>query len=375
MCYKAGPRCPSVALLAIEKAEHKWETASNVSERNTAMAEIMEARHQYDLTVKGQKQLESLIEVAKVNGEREEANRLKTRLEAARRERQELLESQGIKDNRKDAKHTYAIPTSQEKPNERTSRLLEMTKLETKALSTSEGWKNHLETTANFPDMSFNNQILVQAQDPEATSLNTYEDWSKKGRAVSRNSQGVYLLSPTVTSVREKNPETGEVVYAERITGFRSVATFDVKSTTGKEQESTAPPVGEYRDHLTEKMKGYGYSIEAVDPQRLGGKKSFASLKEKKIYVAPNLTPEEQVQVLSNNLSRISLGHDKNPPRSKEEVENREVEARSLTHVLMRRVGLQDDTSFDRIDDWAQRNNAIKYAERISKAARFLLHK
>lgn len=375
MCYKAGPRCPSVALLAIEKAEHKWETASSVSERNVAMSEIMEARHQYDLTVKGQKQLESLIEVAKVNGEREEADRLKTRLEAARRERQELLESQGIKDNRKDAKHTYAIPTSQEKPNERTARLLEMAKVETKALSTSEGWKNHLETTANFPNMSFNNQILVQAQDPEATSLNTYEDWAKNGRAVSRNSQGVYLLSPTVTSVREQDPQTGQIVYAERITGFRSMATFDIKSTTGKEQENTTPPVAEYRDHLTEKMKGYGYSIEAVDPQRLGGKKSFASLKEKKIYVAPNLTQGEQVEVLSYNLSRISLGHDKNPPRSKEEVENREVEARSLNHVLLRRAGLEDGTSFDRIDDWAQRNNASRYAERISKAARFLLHK
>lgn len=375
MCYKAGPRCPSVALLAIEKAEHKWETASNVSERNTAMNEIMEARHQYDLTIKGQKQLESMIEVAKVNGEREEADRLRNRLENARRERQELLASQGIKDTRKDAKHTYAIPTSQEKPNERTARLLEMAKVETKALSTSEGWKNHLETTANFPTMSFNNQVLVQAQDPEATSLNTYEDWAKNGRAVTRNTQGVYLLSPTVTSVREKDPQTGKIVYAERITGFRSVATFDVKSTTGKDVESSTPPIAEYRDHLTEKMKGYGYNIEPVDPQRLGGKKSFASLKEKKIYVAPNLTPDEQVEVLSHNLSRISLGHDKNPPRSREEVENREIEARSLTHVLMRRGGLQDDISFDRIDGWAQRNPASRYAERISKAAKFLLQK
>lgn len=375
MCYKAGPRCPSVALLAIEKAEHKWETASNVSERNAAMAEIMEAKHQYDLTIKGQKQLESLVEVAKVNGEKEEADRLRNRLENARHERKALLESQGIKDTRKDAKHTYAIPTSQEKPNERTARLLEMSKVETKALSTSEGWRNHLETTSHFPQMSFNNQILVQAQDPDATKINTYEDWSKNGRAVSRNSQGIYLLSPTVTSVREKDAETGKVVYAERITGFRSVATFDVKSTTGKDLKEDAVPVAEYRDHLTEKMKGYGYSVETVDPQRLGGKNSFASLKEKKIYVAPNLTPEDQVQVLSHNLSRISLGHDKNPPRSKEEVENREIEARSLTHVLMRKGGVKDEINFDRIDDWAQRNPAPKYAERISKAANFLLRK
>lgn len=373
MCYKAGPRCPSVALLAIQKAEHKWENAKSISDRNTAMGEIMEAKHQYDLTIQGQKQIEATIETAKLQGEKAEVERLQVRLEAARNERQELLSKQGIKETKKDAKHSYEIPTSKEKPSERTTRLLDMITVETGSLSTAEGWKGHLDTAANFPTLPFNNQILIKAQDPEATSLNTYEDWSKTGRAVRRNSQGVYLLTPTVVNKKEKDPKTGQLKTVNKITGFRSIATFDIKSTVGKKPENPPVDLAAYNGHLSDKLNAYGYTVEEVDPRKMKGRHSFTSIENKKVYLSKGLKEEEQTMAVTREISHIGLGHDKAPARSAKEETGRKVEAQSLAYILNKKAGLEETNTFSGIDEWAKTSSPKYYAERVSKAAKYLL--
>lgn len=373
MCYKAGPRCPSVALLAIQKAESKWQNAQNVSERNDAMGEIMEAKHQYDLTIQGQKQIEATIETAKLQGDTEEAGRLQDRLSQVRAERQALLAKQGIKETKRDAKHTYEIPTAKEKPSERTKRLLDMVKVETAALSTSEGWQGHLDTAVNFPTLAFNNQILVHAQDPEATSLNTYEDWAKSGRAVRRNMQGVYLLTPTVATKKETNPATGQTRPVERITGFRSIATFDIKSTVGKKPEPQLVDLDAYNGHLTDKIEKYGYSVEKVDPRRINGGHAVTSIAEKKVYLSKAIDPESQTRALAGQLSHIGLGHDKNPPKNQDAYTAQSVEAQGLAYILTKKAGLEPVANFSGFEDWSAKNNAAEYAQRVSKAAKFLL--
>lgn len=373
MCYKAGPRCPSVALLAIQKAEHKWENAKNVSERNDAMGEIMEAKHQYDLTIQGQKQIEATIETAKLQGEEAEVIRLQDRLESARNERKALLEKQGIKDTKKDAKHSYEIPTSKEKPSERTTRLLDMINVETASLATSEGWKGHLDTATNFPDLPFNNQILIHAQDPEATALNTYEDWKNEGRAVRRNSQGVYLLTPTVINEKQKDPRTGQLKTVSKITGFRSIATFDVTSTVGKKAEAQPVDLAAYNGHLSDKLGNYGYSVEEVDPRKMKGQASFTSISHKKVYLAKGLPENEQTEALSRELGHIGLGHDKNPAKNEKEQASRNVEAQSLSYILTKKAGLEPSGNFEGIDAWSKNSSPKYYAERVSKAARYLL--
>lgn len=373
MCYKAGPRCPSVALLAIEKAEHKWESAKNISERNTAMGEIMEAKHQYDLTIQGQKQIEATIETAKLQGETAEVLRLQDRLESVRNERKALLEKIGVQDTKKDAKHSYEIPTSKEKPSERTTRLLDMINVETASLSTSEGWKGHLDTAGNFPTLPFNNQILIKAQDPEATSLNTYEDWAKSGRAVRRNSQGVYLLTPTVINEKKKDPQSGALKTVSKITGFRSVATFDVKATVGKKPETPEVDLPAYNGHLSDKLGNYGYSVEEVDPRKMKGRPSFTSIENKKVYLSKGLTEASQTEALSRELGHIGLGHDKGPARDAKEELSRRVEAQSLSYILTKKAGIDTDANFEGIDEWAKTSSPKYYAERVSKAAKYLL--
>lgn len=373
MCYPSpGPRCPSAALLTLEKAEHKWNTATTVTERNNAMTEIMDAKKQYDMTIQGQKQIESLIEAAKLSGETDEANRLSNRLEQARHARQQALEAIGVKDG-KEAKHQYAIPTSKEKPNERTNRLLEMAKLQTNTLQTAEGWKKHLDFTAKFSNLSFNNQILLNAQNPDATNIHTYDDWRRAGRVVQKAQESAYLLSPTITTVKKKNETTGRTEAVERITGFRSIAVFDEKQTTGK--DLPAPPkvdLPQYNAHLAGKLNEYGYTVEHIVPKD-NTKNSVTSLDAKKVYLRKGMKPHEQTEALAKELSHIALGHGKTPPKDKDDLRGRNFEAASLSYVLKKNAGIDDTTDFSPMEKWQDKKTVKDYGQRVSKAAKYLL--
>lgn len=375
MCYKAGPRCPSVALLAIEKAENKWNHASSITERNDAMQEIMEAKHQYDLTVKGQKDIESLIQTAKLQNDVKEVTRLNTRLDNARKERKELLEKSGIKDSNKDPKHSYSIPTSKENPSVRTARLLEMVKAETNNLKTSEGWEAHLTTISKFPQVSFENQILLEAQNPDSSNINTYEDWNKHGRAVNHNSQAIWLLTPTVTKTQEVNRETGETRITEKIIGHRSVGTFDIGDTVGKKQPTVKPEYDSYNTHLRAKLKVYGYEVKVAQPENIDGRKALTDIKNKTVYVSSLNTPEENSASLISQVSHIGLGHDKSKTTNQREVSKRLIESQSLEYSLRKNIGLENKTDFSHIEEWAKYNDIAGSAERVSKASRFLLRK
>lgn len=374
MCYKAGPRCPSVALLAIEKAEHKWDVASNVTERNDAMQEIMEAKHQYDLTVKGQKDIEALIVIARNHGDKSEITRLNERLNNACKERKELLEKSGNKDTNTDPKHTYAIPTSKDNPSVRTARLIEMVKIERDNLSTSQGWKSHMDTIAKFPNVSFENQILINAQNPNATSLNTYEDWPKNGRIVNHNSKAIWLVTPTVTNVRETHQGTGETRIVQKITGYRSVGTFDTADTVGEKGKTSSnpPSVLEHSQHLETKLQSYGYTVEKVDKKAISNNFSLTDIKKKVIYLSNDNDDNENTAGLIREISHIGLGHDKSKPTNEKEAQKRNIEALSLEYSLRKHAGIKGEPDFGFIDKWGKDNKTIVSAERISKAARFL---
>lgn len=373
MCYPSpGPRCPSAALLILEKAEQKWNASTTVSERNKAMGEIMDAKHQYDMTIQGQKRIEELIEVAKLSGETGEAEHLSTRLQKLRAERASALAAIGVKDG-KEASHQYPVPTSKEKPNERTMRLLEIVKIQTNTLHTAEGWKKHLDTTAKFSKLSFNNQILLNAQTPDATNIHTYEDWRRAGRVVQKKEESAYLLTPTVTNMKTRNPKTGNLETTERITGFRSIAVFDEKQTTGKDVQPVAKPdLKEYNQHLSEKLKGYGYTVEHVTPKDKT-KNSLTSVEARKVYLRKGMNDKEQTEALAQELSHIALAHDKKTPKDKEEMRGRNFEAASLSYVLKKNAGIDDYTDFSPMENWQNKSVIKDYGQRVSKAAKYLL--
>ena len=62
----------------------------------------------------------------------------------------------------------------------------------------AEAWMQFLRHSARFYKYSFNDQLLIYAQRPEATACASYEIWNNTmHRYIRRGSRGIALLSPT----------------------------------------------------------------------------------------------------------------------------------------------------------------------------------
>ncbi len=101
-----------------------------------------------------------------------------------------------------------------------------------------------LRTVSRFPDYSFNNQMLLAVQHPDATKVMTYGDWEKQGRNVSKGEKGSKIIRPRQsTQTVDGKPTTR--------TFFNIVTVFDVAQTTGKPQpEPVLPNVSMLKDAL-----------------------------------------------------------------------------------------------------------------------------
>ncbi len=92
---------------------------------------------------------------------------------------------------------------------------------------TPDKYQAFLRTVSHFPDYSFNNQMLLAVQRPDATKVMTYGDWEKQGRNVSKGEKGSKIIRPRQsTQTVDGKPTTR--------TFFNIVTVFDAAQTTGK---------------------------------------------------------------------------------------------------------------------------------------------
>ncbi|CAN5767983.1 hypothetical protein BH20ACT23_BH20ACT23_28680 [soil metagenome] len=87
------------------------------------------------------------------------------------------------------------------------------------SLVSSEQWAAMLRVAARFHHYSFNNQLLIYAQRPDATRVAGYRAWQRLGRQVRRRESGIAILAPCVYRTKVKDDEgEGEL---NSLAGFR----------------------------------------------------------------------------------------------------------------------------------------------------------
>jgi len=85
---------------------------------------------------------------------------------------------------------------------------------------------------SRMPRYSSRNILLVMLQKPDASAVASYNRWKEQGRQVRKGAKAAFIWAPNTR--REQDAVTGEM--AERITGFRLVATFSDKDLEGIEE-------------------------------------------------------------------------------------------------------------------------------------------
>ena len=133
----------------------------------------------------------------------------------------------------------------------------------------SDGFAAWLKVRQSFRTYSFNNQILIMLQDPDATQVAGYSAWKKLERQVRQGEHGIRIFAPC--KYKEIDKETGEKRMVMR--GFKLVSVFDIRQTDGEplpELAGLEEVNGEGTVALWASLDSYaaelGYTVKHVTP-------------------------------------------------------------------------------------------------------------
>lgn len=187
-------------------------------------------------------------------------------------------------------------------------------------------YKAFLKQMAQFHSYSFNNQLLIAMQRPDATLCASYAGWRAQNRQVKKGEKGIKIICPApykVSYLKDKiDPATGQPELladgtpkkekAEKtITYFKIGHTFDVSQTEGEPLPEIMHP--------------------------LDG----------------SLDEQHKLKTLIHEISHAML-HDTSIPDAPKDASTREVQAESIAYVVSNFFGLDtSDYSFGYIAGWS----------------------
>lgn len=245
--------------------------------------------------------------------------------------------------------------------------LLEIVKAGVARIHDSTEWKAWLDASSKFWKYSFHNRMLIRWQKPDASRIAGFHTWRSLGRHVRKGEHGIRILAPYLVKIPIKEIDKEELVPIIR--GFRAVSVFDISQTEGKELPEIYHPLkgtsaGRLLDQLTKFISGKGYSV------RIGATPAadiYGYVNDKKkIVLKEGESPDQQVKVLSHEMSHALLGH----VGSFQNQAEKELEAETSAWIICRNLGLKtDEASFAYLATWASSPERDKKLERAASRA------
>lgn len=264
-------------------------------------------------------------------------------------------------------------------------------------LFSSEKYQIFLNTMAKFPRYSYNNNLLIMLQRPDATLCQSYTGWKKMGRFVKRGEKGIRILAPTPFKIdREQNKldEKGQTILDKDgepvkemvqidMTGFKPVSTFDLSQTEGE----PLPTLGV--EELTGSVDGYAKLFEAMKEASpvpvafediKGGSKGYFQTSENRIAIKEGMSEVQNVKTLIHEMAHAKL-HNMTAQKARDDGgqtrSSKEVEAESVAYTVCQHYGIDtSDYSFAYVAGWSKGKEMPELKESlgtIQKAASELI--
>lgn len=261
----------------------------------------------------------------------------------------------------------------------------------------SEKYKIFLNTMAKFPQYSYNNNLLIMLQKPDATLCQSYTGWKKMGRFVKRGEKGIRILAPTPFKIdREQNKldEKGQAILDKDgkpvketvqidMTGFKPVSTFDLSQTEGE----PLPTLGV--EELTGSVESYAKLFEAMKEaspvpvafeEIKGGAKGYFQTSENRIAIKEGMSEVQNVKTLIHEMAHAKL-HNMTAQKARDDGgqtrSSKEVEAESVAYTVCQHYGIDtSDYSFAYVAGWSKGKEMPELKESlgtIQKAASELI--
>jgi len=213
----------------------------------------------------------------------------------------------------------------------------------------SKQFKKILESFSKFHNYSYQNNILIHMQKPNATFVAGYKQWEDKfNRHVKKGENGIAILAPYTYKKKETKIKTveidGEFVEKEveetvKKTYFKTVYVFDVSQTKGEQLPTIDTSLENKKSDLLKLLKKFSYTEEIkVKTKTLSGTlKGYSD--GGKIVLNNNTNNTEKASILVHELAHELL-HNKEDRRNLNK-EVKEMEAESVSFIVMNHFGIK----------------------------------
>ena len=243
------------------------------------------------------------------------------------------------------------------------------------SIVTGDDWARMLKTAAKFHRYSFNNQLLIFCQRPDATQVAGFLRWKSLGRSVRKGEKGIQILAPCRYKTKIEDG-SGEEQTLYQLRGFRIVHVFDISQTDGEDLDlnlvrpkllNGEAPEGLW-DALVTQATDAGFDV--VRTQR-GSANGYCDFLGKEIGVRPELSDLQALKTLIHELSHALLHSEGATSR-----EIAEVEVESAAYIVLDALSLSSDSySFPYVARWSNGDVELvkASAERSISCARAIL--
>lgn len=221
-----------------------------------------------------------------------------------------------------------------------------------KNLDTDANWLAYLNQMHKFHNYSFNNQMLIYMQRPDAERVASFRTWKGLGRSVTKGEHGIQILRPVVVRLKEDDgtqmlDENGRPVL--QLVGFKTGSVFDVSQTHGKplleRDHAQVEAPAQLQQNLTRMIEKRGFKI--VVRKILSGADGYTAPLTREVVIDERLSEAEQARVMAHELGHIVAGHlerfDEYHTGHDGNRGQMEVEADSIAHVIFRASGVNDE--------------------------------
>ena len=223
------------------------------------------------------------------------------------------------------------------------------------SIVSGEDWQRMLRTASKFYNYSFNNQLLIFLQRPDATRVAGFRKWQELKRFVRKGEKGIQIFAPCKykTQIEDDN---GDEKTVQQIRGFRVVHVFDISQTDGEPIEDLdairpklldgEAPEGIW-DALVAQAVAAGFEVVR---DRKGSENGYCDFLNKTIAVRPDVTPAQAVKTLIHELSHALL-HSEDRPKT---AAIAEIEVESVAYIVCNAIGLNTSGySFAYVARWS----------------------
>lgn len=263
-----------------------------------------------------------------------------------------------------------AYSKDKENYQDKTKELLDNLENGIKDAMNSERYKAFLKIQSQFHSYSFNNQMLIYLQKPDATNVAGYKAWNKFERHVMKGEKGISILAPSPYKYKKEidklDPKTNKPI-KDHLTGeikketvemqrmsFRKTTVFDIKQTEGKELPSICNELEGNSINAESIIKAIKKTSEVPIVEKIieSGAKGYYSRMENLIALNKGMSLDQTAKTLIHEYAHSQL-HNTDAAISIDRA-TKEVQAESVAYVVANRFGVDtSEYSFDYLASWS----------------------